>query len=182
MALRFGSAMMANEDSTPRIFLHRHITVKAHSWPALFTHLRVLAFGAPTSPLEELLGTPSTYGNACVFRLTEPSCELARLFQNWRAMIDLATVAGLSSTDAVARPANEGPNDLASVGHRTFLRRLRDVACEPLTARLGSGAIYFFLGDRPEALMLLGFVVLVVGITRYQDLARPRSPMAERAA
>ena len=103
-------------------------------------------------------------------------------------MIDLATVAGLSSADAAARLASEGPNELAFARRRTFLRGLLDVVREPMTALLvGCGAIYFLLGDRQEVLMLLGFVLLIVGITLYQerktehaiealrDLASPRA-------
>jgi hypothetical protein len=34
---------------------------------------------------------------------------------------------------------------------------------------LASGGIYFLLGDKQEAIILLGFVVIVVAITLYQE-------------
>jgi Ca2+-transporting ATPase len=76
---------------------------------------------------------------------------------------------GLSTALATARLASEGPNELPAGPERTLWRGLLDVVREPMTALLiGCGAIYFILGDRQEAVMLLGFVVLIVGITLYQ--------------
>jgi Ca2+-transporting ATPase len=96
-------------------------------------------------------------------------------------MIDPATVAGLSSEQAMARLAAEGPNELPSARRRTLLGGLVDVVREPMTALLlGCGAIYMFLGDRQEALMLLGFVVLIVGITLYQERKTERAIEALR--
>jgi Ca2+-transporting ATPase len=96
-------------------------------------------------------------------------------------MIDLATIAGLSSADAAARLAGEGPNELASARGRTFLHALLDIVREPMTALLlGCGAIYSLLGDRQEALMLVGFVLLIVGITLYQERKTERAIEALR--
>jgi Ca2+-transporting ATPase len=96
-------------------------------------------------------------------------------------MIDPATVAGLSVTEAAARLASEGANELPSARRRTFLGGLVDVVREPMTALLlGCGGIYFFLGDRQEALMLLGFVVLIVAITLYQERKTERAIEALR--
>ncbi len=103
-------------------------------------------------------------------------------------MIDKETIAGLSASQAAERLRSDGPNELQAGGGRTFWRGLLDVVREPMTALLiGCGAIYSVLGDRQEALMLLGFVFLIVGITLYQerktesaiealrDLASPRA-------
>jgi Ca2+-transporting ATPase len=103
-------------------------------------------------------------------------------------MIDLAALTGLSSSEAAARLQAEGPNELPGGRRHTFWRSLADVAREPMTALLlACGAIYFVLGDRQEASLLLGFVLLIVGITLYQerktqnaiealrDLASPRA-------
>jgi Ca2+-transporting ATPase len=96
-------------------------------------------------------------------------------------MIDPATVKGLSLAEAAARLQSDGPNELPSARRRTFMRGLLDVVREPMTALLlGCGAIYFFLGDRQEALMLLGFVMLIVGITLYQERKTERAIEALR--
>ena len=96
-------------------------------------------------------------------------------------MIDLETIQGLSTTQATERLARDGYNELPSGRTRTFWRGLLDVVREPMTALLiGCGAIYFLLGDRSEAVMLLGFVVLIVGITLYQERKTERAIEALR--
>ncbi len=96
-------------------------------------------------------------------------------------MIDPATIAGLSSIQAAARLRSDGPNELPASRRRTFVRGLADVVREPMTALLlGCGAIYMVLGDRQEALMLLGFVALIVGITLYQERKTERALEALR--
>jgi Ca2+-transporting ATPase len=55
------------------------------------------------------------------------------------------------------------------------------VLAEPMFLLLiACGAIYLFLGDRHEALVLLGFVVLVTGITLYQEHKTERALEALR--
>jgi len=96
-------------------------------------------------------------------------------------MIDPASVAGLSSAEAAARLRDEGANELPSSRRRGLLAGLLEVVREPMTALLlGCGAIYFVLGDRQEATMLLGFVVLIVGITLYQERKTERAIEALR--
>lgn len=103
-------------------------------------------------------------------------------------MIDLETIQGLSTAETAERLARDGFNELPVGRTRTLWRGLIDLAREPMTALLiGCGAIYFVLGDRSEAGMLLGFVLLIVGTTLYQerktehaidalrDLASPRA-------
>jgi Ca2+-transporting ATPase len=88
---------------------------------------------------------------------------------------------GLSDTLAAARLSSEGPNELPAGRKRTLWRGLVGVVREPMTALLmGCGAIYFVLGDRQEAILLLGFVVLIVGITLYQERKTERAIEALR--
>jgi Ca2+-transporting ATPase len=88
---------------------------------------------------------------------------------------------GLSSSLAAARLASEGPNELPAQRRRSFWRGLMGVVREPMTTLLfGCGAIYFVLGDRQEALMLLGFVLLILGITLYQERKTERALEALR--
>ena len=52
-----------------------------------------------------------------------------------------------------------GYNELPARSRRTVLHIVLDVMREPMFMRLiGAGAIYLVLGDRSDALMLLGFV------------------------
>ena len=96
-------------------------------------------------------------------------------------MLDVAGITGLSSAQAAERLQSEGPNELRAGTRRTFWRGLLDVVREPMTALLlGCGAIYFFLGDRQEALMLLGFVFFIVGITLVQERKTERAIEALR--
>ncbi len=83
---------------------------------------------------------------------------------------------GLTEADASARLSRDGPNELPVSRPRSVLRLLRDVAAEPMFLLLvGCGAIYMVLGDRSEALMLLGFVFVVMGITFVQERRTERS-------
>jgi P-type Ca2+ transporter type 2C len=96
-------------------------------------------------------------------------------------MIDLDATASLSTAEAAARIAADGYNELPDGKHRTFWHGLADVMREPMTALLiACGAIYFVLGDRQEAVMLLGFVVLIVAITLYQERKTERAIEALR--
>jgi Ca2+-transporting ATPase len=64
----------------------------------------------------------------------------------------------------------EGYNDLPSATRRGLLAIATEVLREPMfLLLLGRGAIYIILGDAREALMLLGFVALIIGITLYQE-------------
>lgn len=71
--------------------------------------------------------------------------------------------AGLSEADAKRRLTEDGPNELPVSKPRSVLRLAREVASEPMFLLLvACGAIYMLLGDRQEALMLLGFVFVFV--------------------
>ncbi len=88
---------------------------------------------------------------------------------------------GLSDTEARARLAREGANELPVSQPRGLLRLLGDVVAEPMFLLLvACGGIYLALGDRDEALMLLGFVFVVMGITFVQQRRTERSLEALR--
>ncbi len=76
----------------------------------------------------------------------------------------------LSHDQAAALLLAEGPNELSADQRRTFLRLLLEVAREPMfLLLLGAGAIYFAMGDAHEAMILLGFVVIIMGVTILQE-------------
>lgn len=77
---------------------------------------------------------------------------------------------GLSDTEASARLANDGPNELPRQRRRDLLRVALDVLREPMLALLvAGGVIYLLLGDLGEALILLVFACLSVLITVIQE-------------
>jgi len=94
---------------------------------------------------------------------------------------DINGISGLSEAEASRRLANEGYNELPSTKRRSFFTIAFEVACEPMfLLLLAGGAIYLLLGDMQEALMLLGFVFVVIGITLYQERKTERALEALR--
>ena len=77
---------------------------------------------------------------------------------------------GLGSAEAARRLAIDGPNALPGSAPRSAAALLWDVLTEPmLLMLLAAGGIYLALGDRGEALFLLSFVFVVIGITLAQE-------------
>jgi Ca2+-transporting ATPase len=89
--------------------------------------------------------------------------------------------SGLSAHEAVDRLRRDGPNELPSSKPRSVVAIGLEVIKEPIFLLLVScGAIYLFLGDKQEALMLLGFVFVVTGISFYQGHKTERTLEALR--
>ncbi len=88
---------------------------------------------------------------------------------------------GLSSAQAAARLAADGPNDLPRPGPRGLGRIIIDVLREPMLALLlAGGLVYLLLGDRAEALVLVGFAGLSILITVVQEQRTERALAALR--
>ncbi|MEY3789615.1 MAG: hypothetical protein RLZ09_451, partial [Pseudomonadota bacterium] len=83
---------------------------------------------------------------------------------------NISPVAGLSNQQAAQRLLEEGTNDLGLSQRRTLLAVIRDVLLEPMfLLLLAAGAIYLLTGDRNEAMVLLGFVLAIMGMTVFQE-------------
>ena len=96
-------------------------------------------------------------------------------------VFDLKNIRGLSEIEAFARIKKEGYNELASQRRKNIFSIFFNVIKEPmLLLLLGSGVIYLFLGAAKDALMLLSFVFVVVGITFYQERKTERALEALR--
>ena len=94
---------------------------------------------------------------------------------------DIQNVQGLSAAEAAARLQAEGYNELPTAQRRGLLAIAWDVVREPMFLLLvACGILYLLLGDKEEALMLLGFVVVVMGITLYQERKTERALEALR--
>jgi P-type Ca2+ transporter type 2C len=84
--------------------------------------------------------------------------------------VDINTVAGLSELEAIARLKDEGYNELPSARSRSILSFAWESVQDPIFLLLvGGGIIYWILGDLQEALILLGFVFFITGISLYQE-------------
>ncbi len=78
--------------------------------------------------------------------------------------------AGLSEREADERLAFDGFNELPSARGRSIFVTAWEVVREPMLLLLvACGAVYLVIGDVQEALMLLGFVFVVMGLTLYQE-------------
>ena len=89
--------------------------------------------------------------------------------------------SGLSQSEASRRLQEEGYNEIPSSKGRSIFATAWDVLREPMfLLLLACGTIYLFLGDIHEAVMLLGFVFVVMGITLYQKRRTERALEALR--
>lgn len=77
---------------------------------------------------------------------------------------------GLSSTIAITRLKEEGYNELPSAQSQSLWSIAWDMVQDPIFLLLvGGGIVYWILGDLQEALILLGFVLFLMGISLYQE-------------
>lgn len=90
-------------------------------------------------------------------------------------------LTGLSDAEVAWRRRQHGYNELPSSKGRSVLSTAWDVVREPMfLLLLACGTIYLILGDVQEAVMLLGFVFVVLGITLYQERKTERALEALR--
>ena len=91
-------------------------------------------------------------------------------------MRDGRALKGLSSAEARARLARDGPNEIADAKRRGLAALAGEILREPMILLLvASGAIYFALGDPAEAAILLASIVAVIGISLLQSRRTERS-------
>ena len=95
--------------------------------------------------------------------------------------LDISSIPGLSEAEAIQRLKLEGHNELPSSKRRNVFAIALEVVREPMFLLLiAGGVIYLLLGDIREAVMLLSFVVVVMGITLYQERKTERALEALR--
>jgi Ca2+-transporting ATPase len=93
----------------------------------------------------------------------------------------VGTLTGLSEAEVSRRLREEGYNEIPSAKRRSILAIAWGVVREPMfLLLLACGTIYLLLGDVQEALMLLGFVFVVLAITLYQERKTERALEALR--
>src|SRR5512136_1158160 len=94
---------------------------------------------------------------------------------------DITSLISLSEYEAAQRLKEEGYNELPSTRKRSLLAIAFGIVREPMFLLLVACAtIYLFMGNMEEALMLLGFVFVVIGITLFQERKTERALEALR--
>jgi Ca2+-transporting ATPase len=85
-------------------------------------------------------------------------------------VLGLGELRGLTEDEARARLERDGLNELPSEKKRGILAIVLEVVREPMFLMLvAAGSLYLFMGEATDALMLLGFVFVVMGITVVQE-------------
>jgi P-type Ca2+ transporter type 2C len=137
-------------DAQGRLDLHAALAIDAEAAPdeAQWEQIRALVFSDAAAPRKDAASSPDM----------PPARQ------------------GLSSLEAARRLAVEGPNLLPGSAPKTTTAIVREVITEPMFLMLlAAGGIYLALGDRAEALFLLGFVFVVIGITLMQERKTQRA-------
>ncbi|WP_324778535.1 cation-translocating P-type ATPase [Thiobacillus sedimenti] len=94
---------------------------------------------------------------------------------------DTPDFRGLTAAQVRERMAQDGPNALPEADAHGIARLVLEVVREPMfLLLLAATAIYLVLGDLHEALLLLFFVCVVMGITLYQSRKTERVLQALR--
>ena len=92
------------------------------------------------------------------------------------AFLDLGGFTGLTEEEARARLESEGANELPMEKRRSLLAVAFEVLREPMFLMLvAAGSLYLIMGELTDALMLLGFVFVVMGITVIQERRTERA-------
>ena len=95
--------------------------------------------------------------------------------------LDSRYSTGLSELEAAARLKTEGYNELPASRRRPLWAIVVEVMGEPMFLLLvAAAALYFFLGDLQEAALLLASVLVIIGITLYQERKTERALEALR--
>jgi len=96
-------------------------------------------------------------------------------------VLDIRSVTGLTEREAEGKIQKEGFNELPAEAVRSVFRIVIEVAREPMFLLLvASGLLYFILGDITEGMMLMSFVLVIIGITVYQERRTERALEALR--
>jgi Ca2+-transporting ATPase len=90
--------------------------------------------------------------------------------------LELSGFEGLDDQTSERRLAAEGPNELPSSKPRAVVAIVLEVARQPMFVLLmAAGALYLMMGKLGDALVLLGFVFVVMGITVVQERRTERA-------
>ncbi len=89
---------------------------------------------------------------------------------------DVQSITGLSEVEAARRLRVAGHNELLSSKQRSVFAIVFEVVKEPMFLLLvACGLLYMVMGELTDALMLMGFVFVVMGITIVQERRTERA-------
>jgi Ca2+-transporting ATPase len=79
-------------------------------------------------------------------------------------------LTGLTTEEASRRRAVDGPNELPTSKPRSLVRQTWEVVRQPmLLLLLGAGTVNFVLAEPLDGIILMSFVLVVIGISIYQE-------------
>lgn len=126
-------------------------------------------------------------GNSLKFLpgINDCSFFVSHLYNKEKTMLlsesEIRKIKGLSEAEAAQRLASHGYNELPSQKKRSSFYIFLSVVKEPmLLLLLSAGLVYLVLGEANDALMLFSFVLVVIGITFYQERKTERTLEALR--
>jgi P-type Ca2+ transporter type 2C len=106
---------------------------------------------------------------------------LREQYVNNTGLPDLAAIGGLAEQEAQRRLKQAGYNELPASRKRSLLIIAFDVVREPMFLLLiAAGTVYLLLGDVREALVLISSILVIMGITLYQEQKTERALEALR--
>jgi magnesium-transporting ATPase (P-type) len=163
-----------------------HKSASGQSWPLtcnhILTHRRA---GAIDVMARGLVGRLSNYVSgidptATYWEVAEAGMAKTSVLENTPrsggTSLDLTGFAGLSEADARGNIERDGPNEIASPEKRGLFAIVIEVVREPMFLMLvAAGSLYLLMGSPGDALMLLGFVFVVMGITIVQERRTERA-------
>ena len=81
-----------------------------------------------------------------------------------------ALLTGLTAQEAAQRLASEGPNELPAAKKRNLAQQAWDVVRQPMLLLLaGAGGVNFLLAEPLDGIILMASVLVVIGISIYQE-------------
>src|SRR3982750_2825168 len=105
--------------------------------------------------------------------MTCPSRNIVRIST---LEVQAAQCEGLTESEAAARLAADGFNELSATKQRGFLTIALEVVREPMFLLLvAASGLYLLLGSLGEALVLVASIFFVMGITIYQTRKTERA-------
>ncbi|MDO9172796.1 MAG: cation-translocating P-type ATPase [bacterium] len=106
----------------------------------------------------------------------EPADRTAASARAGASVLEIAGLQGLTEEEAQTRLRRDGANELPAQKNRGLFAIGLEVAREPMFLMLvAAGALYLFMGEPADALMLLGFVFVVMAITVVQERRTERA-------
>lgn len=87
----------------------------------------------------------------------------------------------LTDEEAARRLVDDGYNELPSATHKNFLTLITNILLEPMFLLLITcGTLYLILGDREEAFLLFGSIIVIIAIDYFQEQKTERALEALR--